>query len=472
MLNQDTFELQLESCHARALQCFCTHFARPLSFVHHESKPTPDTPLTSLQVIRSKWTHFHAYRKPAPTTTKNIFKAWWNMTQFGLRCKQHARLVHSNKMQRIAEVIETAAKAAAHHDSYTLFACIRTLMPKVDRKIKLRNDQGQLMSTVEEVACFRAHIRKTWQGPNRCPSYGWMTTMPFGKEELISALAKTPETKAVAPGRAPGTVWRLHSERVGSWFFDLLCHWWIDRPPVIPQSWKDGWLRYVPKPGKAPSHPSMLRPLALTDPFGKVAMQLVALRVRTQAWSHLVEWPQYAYLPLLTRSHVRRSIVVTLESYAACRNSLNMTGPVGSAVLSFVGRSKFFLMWIKPSILPPEISSFTAWLNVVFRRVLPLFLVNGTHIPDIITLILAPRFVNRVEKGSDKAARGPPRCGLCSWLVFWGACLKLFPNNGFRNVSTSLLMTCKGGARLVMSKHLDFACGIWDTSSTVLRSLV
>ena len=297
MITPDMFELQLESCHARALQCFCMRFARPSSSIQRESRPTLDTPLTSLQVIRSKWTHFHAYRKPALITTMNIFKVWWNMTQFGMRRKQHARLVHSTKMQRIAEVIETAAKAAACHDSYTLFSCIRTLMPKVDRKIKLRNDQGQLMSTVEEVACFRTHIRKTWQGPNRCPSYGWMTTMPFEREELISALAKTPETKAVAPGRAPGTVWRLQAERVGSWLFDLLSHWWIDRPPVIPQSWKDGWLRYIPKPGKAPSHPSMLRPLALTDPLGKVVMQLVALRVRSQAWSHLNEWPQYAYLP-------------------------------------------------------------------------------------------------------------------------------------------------------------------------------
>ena len=297
MPNPDFFVAQLDNCHANALQCFSKHFTIPSSLNTQGREPTLDTPISSLQVVRNKWKHFHAFRKPAPIMSRTVFNVWWHVTQFGLRQKQHARLVHSNKMQRIADVIETAAKAAANHDSYTLFACIRTLMPKSDRRIKLRNMHGQLMSTVEEVACFRAHIRRTWQGPASCPQFGWMTTMPFAREELICALAKTPETKAVAPGRAPGTVWRLQAERVGNWLFDMLCHWWIDRPPMVPQSWKDGWLCFIPKPGTAPSHPSTLRPLALTDPLGKTVMQLVALRIRNQAWPHLVEWPHYAYLP-------------------------------------------------------------------------------------------------------------------------------------------------------------------------------
>ena len=219
------------------------------------------------------------------------------MTQFDLRRKQHARLAHASKMQRITEVIDTAAKAADKHDSYTLFACIRSLMPRVSNKIKLRNGHGQLMTTVEEVACFRAHIRTTWQGPAQCPVYGWLTDMPFDRTELIRALELTPETKAVAPLRAPGTVLKLLAERIGSWLYDLLSHLWVGRAPVIPQSCKDGWLHFVPKPGKAPSHPAVLRPLALTDPVGKAVMKLVATKIREQAWSALVEWPQYAYLP-------------------------------------------------------------------------------------------------------------------------------------------------------------------------------
>ena len=202
-----------------------------------------------------------------------------------------------NKTHKLAEVIETAAQAAARHDSYTLFACIRALLPRVDRKLKLRNPQGQLMSTIEEVACFRQHIRNTWQGPDGCPTYDWLMTMPFDQADLIRAIAKIPETKAVAPGCAPGAVWRLQAERVGSLLFSQLSHWWIGRPPFVPQSWKDGWLSFIPKPNKPPSHPSSLRPLALTDPLGKAVLKLVADRIRSQAWPMLVEWAQYAYLP-------------------------------------------------------------------------------------------------------------------------------------------------------------------------------
>ena len=121
--------------------------------------------------------------------------------------------------------------------------------------------------------------------------------MPFSQAELTRAIAKIPETKAVAPGCAPGAVWRLQAERVGSILFSQLSHWWIGRPPFIPQTWKDGWLSFIPKPNKPPSHPSSLRPLALTDPLGKAVLKVVADSIRSQAWPMLVEWPQYAYLP-------------------------------------------------------------------------------------------------------------------------------------------------------------------------------
>ena len=73
--------------------------------------------------------------------------------------------------------------------------------------------------------------------------------------------------------------------------------WWLGKAPFVATSWKDGNLCFIPKPHKPPSHPSHLRPLALMDPVGKTVMHLVASKIRTQSWSTIVEWPQYAYLP-------------------------------------------------------------------------------------------------------------------------------------------------------------------------------
>ena len=286
----------LDNWHTQALQCFRTYFTHPPRDESSSSHHTSDTPITCSSVVHQKWGHFHAYRKPALVSLSAVFRVWKHYTSFNLSHRQHARLVRLNKKRTLDGVIATAAKAAARHDSYTLFACVRSLLPRVDRKLKLRTPTGQLMSTVEEIACFRQHIRNTWQGPDRCPAYGCLMTMPFDQAALIKVLAHMPEIKAVAPGCAPGAVWRLQAECVGRLLFRQLSHWWIGRHPFVPQSWKDGWLSFIPKPNKPPIHPSSLRRLALTDPLGKAVMKLVADQIRSQAWSHLVSWPQYAYL--------------------------------------------------------------------------------------------------------------------------------------------------------------------------------
>ena len=287
----------LDHWHSQALQCFRNHFTHPPRPESKCGANPSDSPLNRTSVVHQKWGHFHAYRKPALVSLPAVFHVWKHYTNFNLTHRQHARLVRLHKKRTLDGVIETAAQAAARHDSYTLFACVRSLLPRVDRKLKLRTPSGQLMSTVEEIACFRQHIRTTWQGPARCPAYGYLMTMPFDQAALIQVLAHMPEIKAVALGCAPGAVWRLQAECVGRLLFRQLSHWWIGRYPFVPQSWKDGWLSFIPKPNKPPTHPSSLRPLALTDPLGKAVMKLVAEQIRSQAWSRLVPWPQYAYLP-------------------------------------------------------------------------------------------------------------------------------------------------------------------------------
>ena len=161
------FEHVLHCWHTQALQCFRSHFATSNRVDPTSTQTMVTTPVTCKSVVHKKWTHFHAFRKPATVSIRNVFLAWMHCTKFNLCHRQHARLVRLHKTHKLAEVIETAAQAAARHDSYTLFACIRALLPRVDRKLKLRNQHGKLMSTIEEVACFRQHIRSTWQGPDR-----------------------------------------------------------------------------------------------------------------------------------------------------------------------------------------------------------------------------------------------------------------------------------------------------------------
>lgn len=60
------------------------------------------------------------------------------------------------------------------------------------------------MTSGEEVACFRARIRRTWQGPESFRVDGVLQDMAFSRRDLVPALRRMPETKAVAPGCAHG----------------------------------------------------------------------------------------------------------------------------------------------------------------------------------------------------------------------------------------------------------------------------
>ena len=68
-------------------------------------------------------------------------------------------------------------------------------------------------------------------------------------------------------------------------------------PPHIPQSWKDGSLFLLPKPGKKPDTAANLRPLALQDPLGTTILGLLTTAARSSVLSTLCAQPQYAYLP-------------------------------------------------------------------------------------------------------------------------------------------------------------------------------
>ena len=64
--------------------------------------------------------------------------------------------------------------------------------------------------------------------------------------------------------------------------FSQLQTWWSRWPPIIPHSWKDGWLTMIPKVGKSPSKYEHLRPIALQEPLGKAVIGILTT----------LEWPQ------------------------------------------------------------------------------------------------------------------------------------------------------------------------------------
>ena len=94
------FEHVLHCWHTQALQCFRSHFATSNRVDPTSTQTMVTTPVTCKSVLDKKWTHYHAFRKPATVSIPNVFLAWMHCTKFNLCHRQHARLVRVNKTHK------------------------------------------------------------------------------------------------------------------------------------------------------------------------------------------------------------------------------------------------------------------------------------------------------------------------------------------------------------------------------------
>ena len=110
-------------------------------------------------------------------------------------------------------------------------------------------------------------------------------------------LGKLPPTKAVASPFAPAIAWREHATTIGPVIYENLQWLWCQSPPQIPRHWRQGWLTFLPKPGKPTDKPDLLRPIALLNPVGKAALRLITREAMASTLPNLVQAPQFAFWP-------------------------------------------------------------------------------------------------------------------------------------------------------------------------------
>lgn len=282
----------IEQMHADVLTQFCHHFPAGKAVV-------PLTPWQqSLPTLTNKWEHRRCFLKPAAFTLPNIFRAWYHVTRFTHLKRLHKRQARAIREMHFQDVVKAAKLAADKHDTFKLLHIINAYAPKQQRRqIQLRNADGHMASPVECIAMLNQFVSDTWHGPRHSDlSFDCAPGVPFSLDQLIAALEAIPVSRAVAKPFAPGPVWRQHAQTLGPLLFAQLQHWWSCSPPYIPQIWRNGWLVLIPKPGKIPSCPQQLRPLALQEPIGKAVVGLLIRLAVRQALPHIVLWPVWAYL--------------------------------------------------------------------------------------------------------------------------------------------------------------------------------
>ena len=249
-------------------------------------------------LVQSKWHHWSLARSFADVSMKNVFLSWFHFSKFSVQDRAHRRFAKQRRHARITEMLAEAKAAYKHHDSFRLYNVVKLLSPKQPRKrIHLRKQTGSFMNPVEETAEYCRFIAETWQGeplhldPIAC------TDVPFTCDELMYELARIPTKKAVAPPYAPAVTWRSQAPTLAALIYPLLRDWWCRDVPWIPQSWRDGWTTFLPKPNKNSTCVANLRVLALQAPIGKAVVKLLTRKARICSMTILRKIPQFAYLP-------------------------------------------------------------------------------------------------------------------------------------------------------------------------------
>ena len=143
-----------------------------------------------------------------------------------------------------------------------------------------------------------AFVQEMWAGPDRLPTYSDRAPgIPFTLDALTRAIAGLNPHKSVAQPFLPAIIWKSAPIQVATALYRQLQVWWSCSPPIIPQSWKDSWIYFIPKPGKPNTHPSQMRPISLMEPLGKLVLGLIANRIKIFLGPILICSPHLGFMP-------------------------------------------------------------------------------------------------------------------------------------------------------------------------------
>ena len=301
LLQQDAFwsatpETQLAKLNETLKKDCASMFAQaPLLFAP-QSGPDPFQ-----QHVECKWTHWKLSRAQTISDLRSCFLSWRHWASFLKLDREQQRVARRRKRAKIEHLMDQAATAAEARDPQQLFHLVDKLAPKArGRRIQLRTQDNQLASPSEQFSILSGYVQTKWKShsgtpppPRDFPPPG----VPFSMEDFVAELGKLPPTKAVASPFAPAIAWREHASTIGPVIYENLQKLWCQAPPQIPRDWKQGWLSFLPKPGKPTDKPDLLRPIALLNPVGKAALRLITREAMAYTLPNLVQAPQFAFWP-------------------------------------------------------------------------------------------------------------------------------------------------------------------------------
>lgn len=275
---------------------------------------TADPPL-GLTEITNKWHHRRCIRQinhlQGGPTLESCLQAWFHWSQFRKKQREHQRLTRRARLQRFHRLCEEAQDAANTHDAHALFQVINRHTPKRPlQKARIKTADGKIADQYTAHRMTLEHVATTWQGPDELRmNVHCSPGVPVTIEAIERVIMNLHPNKSVACPFLPAVVLKSAPHELACYIHQLLQGWWMQNPPLIPQTWRDAWLFFLPKPGKPGTHPSQLRPISLMEPVGKFILGLLTEQLKSFHLQKLCSEPHFGFLPKRSALDAVRRVV-------------------------------------------------------------------------------------------------------------------------------------------------------------------
>ena len=271
------------------------HFPRAA----RQSSSSPWQTCQVRQSIRRLWQARAALlRLDTPTDLASIFRYWKHSAAVAACSRDCKRAGRQARKQKLLRAIDEAEQAKHQGDLRGLYQVVKRLAPKqTHQRVQLRSPAGMMLNDEEGLQALIKYGKSTFcREPRETVSFPLSAPLHISLEDLQQALCALKPNKAVPPNSAPVSAFQAGGDMLLPTLLQHLQRAW--RPglePKLDRSWSSGWLVWIPKPGKSPTRPEHLRPLALMTGEAKLIATLLKHKLQPYVTTFLLDTPQFAY---------------------------------------------------------------------------------------------------------------------------------------------------------------------------------
>ena len=271
--------------------------ARPTSPFEEPAKPSQESialhQQETIHLVRRLWqlraglrmdARQASHADGAPTLSR-LWQGWrtaCQLQQLQTKLRKRGRLKKTH-------MVEMAVKAD------NIYQAARRFAPKTRKqRLQLRSAEGQLQTPEAEFTDIVQYFSELYGGALPTDPDVLEAPLDITWEEVAFAIHKLSPGKSMPSYSPPAALWKALRHQLAPVITKQLAIVFQPGVLLLPRAWCISELVLLPKPGKALTSASQLRPICLLPPTAKVLATSLATRLLPYAQEYLKQVPQFA----------------------------------------------------------------------------------------------------------------------------------------------------------------------------------